>query len=194
MDRGLEAPPEDRDGLYQLMLDRISDMVHDIGHSDFSDWETLARIDQEVEMRRSLGGKLEAAARGAYTLTQESEVIEAKRTDLRLASVRGDRRAVIELKLSHRWTLKELEAALTHQLEHQYLRHQSCRAGCLLITDNGAQKSCRIGQGLRHTFDQLISRLQRLAAERTAASPVDIRMTVVGLPLRPGAPAGKSRP
>lgn len=185
LDIGLEVPPHDRDGMFQLMVDRLEDIEHEIGHSDFSDWETLARIDLESEMRRSLGAKLEMTGRGAFTLTQESEVIEAKRTDLRLASVRSPAKAVIEIKLSHKWTLAQMEKALSDQLQGQYLRHQDCRAGCLLITDNGRQKTWRKGAGPRLSFNGLIDHLRALAIAQVAASRTDVRIAVMGLGLRP---------
>src|SRR5437588_3992315 len=112
------------------MVDRLDDLAHDIAHDDFTDRRTLRTITDESQMQRTLARRIRDTARGAYIVTREEEVADLKRTDIRLAAVRGDQRAVIEIKIAdQRWSLTDLEGALRNQLVGQYLRHQSCKAG-----------------------------------------------------------------
>ena len=135
-----EAPPSDRDGLFQVMIDRLGDLAHDIAHHEFTDRTTLRTIHDEVEMQRTLALRLSALANGAFDVTREPETADLKKTDIRLAAVVADHQAAIEIKLiDKRWSLSDLEHALRHQLVGQYLRHNRCRAGCLLLTYDGTR-------------------------------------------------------
>ena len=122
------------------MKDRLDDLSHDIAHDDFTDRRTLRSISKECEMQRTLARRLRDRASGAYVVTREDEVADRNRTDIRLAAVAGDQKAVIEVKLADSWSLAELERALREQLVGRYLRHQTCRAGCLLLTYMGKQQ------------------------------------------------------
>jgi len=42
----LEAPPRDRDSLFDVMMSRLDDLQHDIAHHDFTDRRILQRIDE----------------------------------------------------------------------------------------------------------------------------------------------------
>ena len=84
-----EAPPQDRDGLFALMMDRLEDIAHDLAYGDFTDRRTMQRIDEESEMQRMLARRLNERANGAYLVTREEEVADKKRTDIRLLALRG---------------------------------------------------------------------------------------------------------
>ncbi|WBF66049.1 hypothetical protein LN040_09920 [Desulfovibrio subterraneus] len=181
----LEAPPHDRDGLFDIMLDRLEDLAHDIAHGDFSDRRTLRTIKDEPEMQRSLAWKLDAKSKGAFIVTREDEVADQKRTDIRLSAVQGGQKAVIEIKLADtRWSLTDLVKALRNQLVGQYLRHESCKAGCLLLTFNG-QKTYWVQPGTkkRLSFEKMVEYLNQIAKEIQAERLYDIRIKVLGLDL-----------
>lgn len=130
LERQYEVPPTI--AMFSVMVDRLDDLAADIASHDFTDRRTLQSIVEEVEMQRTLALRLEAAARGAYTVTREAEVADAKRTDIRVAAVRGNQKATIEIKIADKgWSVKDLERALREQLVGQYLCHDSCKAGCL---------------------------------------------------------------
>src|SRR4051794_10062305 len=119
------------------MMDRLDDLAHNLANDDFTDRRTLLTIEDEIEMQRTPALRLRYAEKGAYTVSREEEVADLKKTDIRLVARRGEQRAVIEVKIAdRRWSLSELEDALRVQLVGQYLRHDSCRAGCLLVTYN----------------------------------------------------------
>ena len=126
-----EASPQDRDGLFDVMIDRLDDLQYDLARHDFSDRRTVQRIDAESEMQRTLARRIREKANGTYIVTREEEVADGKRTDIRLLTTNGNQKTVIEVKIVDHWTLKQLEEALQEQLMGKYLRHANCKAGCL---------------------------------------------------------------
>jgi hypothetical protein len=186
LEKQYEAPPHDRDGLFELMIDRLDDLAVDISDHDFTDRRTLQTITEEVEMQRTLARRLEAMARGAYTVTRETEVADAKRTDIRLAAVRGDQKATVEIKIADKgWSLADLERGLREQLFGQYLRHDSCKAGCLLLTFNGTKKHWQHPEtGTPMSFTDVVEHLATLARTIEAEQSYAVRLAVRGLDLR----------
>lgn len=165
---------------------RVDDLAADIAEYDFTDRRTLQTIVEEVEMQRTLALRLEGMARAAYTVTREAEVADAKRTDIRLAAVRGNQKATIEIKIADKgWSVNELERALRGQLVGQYLCHESCKAGCLLLTYNGDKKYWEHpGTGASMIFNELIAHLDALARTIEAEQNHAVRLSVRGVDLR----------
>lgn len=178
-----EAPPHDRDGLFAVMLDRLDDLAHSLRHGDFTDRRTLRTISEEPEMQRTLAARLEANANGAYVVVREEEVADNKLPDIRLAATRGDQRVVAEVKIADSWSPAELEHALEHQLVGQYLRHDRCRAGCLLLTNSGTRAWNHPTGGGRMTFQDLVDHLNGKARDMEERARGRIRIRVVGIDL-----------
>lgn len=180
-----ETPPHDRDGLFAIMMDRLDDLAHDVAHDDFTDRRTLQRISEEPEMQRTLARRLKDKANGAYIVTREDEVADRKETDIRLSAVRGDQKAAIEVKIAdQRWSRSDLERALRNQLVGQYLRHETCKAGCLLLTYNGEKKYWVHPITKKHLdFTGLVAYLNNAARELEIESNHGFRLTVFGLDL-----------
>ena len=194
MDKSHELPPRGRDEIFQLMIDRLEDLQHDLYHDDFSDRRTLQTIIHEAEMQRSIAQRFKAMARDAYTLDREPEVAEAKRPDVRLRSNADGTKAAIEIKIAdNEWTLKDLEKALRTQLVGQYLRHESCRVGCLLLTFNGKRKRWPTATGRRLTSVELVTHLNRLAQKIETKRNREVRVVVFGLYLNEKLPAREFR-
>ena len=96
-----EAPPQDRDGLFAIMMDRLEDIAFDLAHGDFTDRRTVQGIAEESEMQRTLARRLRENANGAYLVTREEEVADRKYPDIRLSTaVRGNQKAVVEVKIA----------------------------------------------------------------------------------------------
>jgi hypothetical protein len=184
-DERLEAPPRDRDALFSVMIDRLEDLSHDIAHDDFTDRRTLQKIHDESEMQRTLARRLRDAAKGAYVVSREDEVADLNRTDIRLAAVRGEQKAVIEIKIADkRWSLAQLENALRDQLVGQYLRHKTCKAGCLLLTYDGTKEYWKLpNTGRRLSFPELVEHLKRSAEAIEQEFKHEVRLTVCPLDL-----------
>lgn len=186
LDERFEAPPHDRDSLFEVMMDRLADLQHEIAHDDFSDRRTLQAISLEAEMQRTLARRLRDAARGAYSVSREDEVADSKRTDIRLSTTGGEHRAAIEIKIADtRWSLGDLEKALETQLVGQYLRDDAGRAGCLLLTFNG-DKDYWVdpASGAQLDFDAVCGRLKERAQQIEVQRGFQIRLGLFGLDLR----------
>lgn len=180
-----EAPPRDRDGLFRVMTDRLDDLAHDLTHCDFTDRRTLRRISDEIEMQRTLAWRIDAKAKGAFVVTREEEVADQKRTDIRVSAVRCDQKGVIEVKLADtRWSLTDLEQTLRNQIVGQYLRHETCKAGCLLLTYDG-QKKFWIHPVTRKrlNFTNMVTYLNEKARALEIDNLHRIRLAVFGLDL-----------
>ena len=123
-------------------------------------------------------------------MDREPEVADAKKPDIRLRSKADGIKAAIEIKIadSKRSSAKGLEEALKKQLVGQYLRHDSCRAGCLLLTFNGKRKSWPTSTGIRLNPTQLVLHLNQLAQKLEAQRRGEVRVVVFGLHLAPDQP------
>jgi hypothetical protein len=185
LDNRNEVPPNDRDGLFAIMVDRLDDLAHDVAHHDFTDRRTLRSITEEVEMQRTLALRLDANANGAFLVTREDEVADQKRTDIRLSAVRGGQKAVVEVKIAdERWSLSDLQRALNNQLVGQYLRHSICKAGCLLLTYDGKKRYWVHPDSKKHLkFHDMVAFLNEKAKELEVDSQYEIRLSVFGLDL-----------
>ena len=185
--RRFEAPPQDSPALLRTLIDRLEDFDHDLRHHDFSVRETLQRIPNEPEMQRNLADRLLQKANGAYDVIREDEVIDGKKPDIRLATIGTGQKVAVEVKMADKCTVKELREALCDQLRSQYLRHASCRCGCLLLTYQGSKRwwvdpetQKRLG------FRQLLALLDDECKTLAAADTAPIHMVVHGLDLHCG--------
>ncbi len=179
-----ERPPQNSAELAQVMADRLSDLDYDLHHHDFNDRHVLRGITTEPEMQPVLARKLDDAARNAYRVSREEEVADKKETDVRLAATAFNGRAVIEIKIGDKWSVRQLEDALETQLLGQYLRHQNCSVGCLLVTYAGRKGFEDPNSGASLSFEQVIERLSQRAAELEQREQGCVALSVVALDLR----------
>ena len=166
------------------MTNRLEDLAHDLAHDDFTDRRTLRTIKLESEMQLTLAGRIRDRARGAYTVTREDEVADRKKPDIRLATVRGQQRAAIEVKIADHLSIADFELTLRNQLVGQYLRHNSCRVGCLLLTYHGEKKQWRHPESRTNfKFKDVIHHLDEMAKNIEGEQDYRIRLLVQGLDL-----------
>ena len=184
IEKRYEIPPKDRDGLFDLLLDRLDDLAHNLRHDDFSDRRTVQSITDEKEMQRTIASRLRARANDAYKVTREEEVADGKSPDIRLLAVGTDQKVAVEIKIADSWSLKDLECGLRKQLVGQYLRHSNCTAGCLLLTYHDRKKYWVDPiTRKRLAFHDVVSFLQEKATEIERERRHDIRVAVFDLDL-----------
>ncbi len=184
LEKRYEAPPTDRDGLFQVMVDRLEDLQHEFTHGDLSDRRTVQNISREAELQRTLASRLRDRANGAYRVTREEEVADSKRIDIRLHSTNGNHKAVIEVKIAERWSLNKLEWALENQLVGQYLMDDNCRAGCLLLTRHVPERCWVHSESKRcFNFTEMVEYLNNRALQIDEQKAGTIRVKVFGLDL-----------
>ncbi len=177
-----DAPEADRDGMFQLMLDRLSDLQHDISAHEFTERPILLRIDKEAEMQVWFAKRLQDRANGAYKVDREAMVVNAKETDIRLLSVRTSDQAVIEIKLANNgYSVTDFLTALEVQLVGQYMQHDTCRAGCLLITMAEPRTWKHPDDGTSMSFAAVIDLLKAKAKALVADMNYSLCLEVVGI-------------
>lgn len=179
-----EAPQADRNGMFRLMMDRLADLQHDIAAHEFSERPILVGIDKEKDMQVWFAKRLQDRENGAYRVDREALVVNDKETDIRLLSMRSKAQAVIEMKLANNgYSVVDLERALEEQLVGQYMQHDDCRAGCLLVTMSKSRSWRCPDTGTILNFSALLERLRTLAANLQVQLNHQIRLAVVGIDL-----------
>ncbi len=146
-------------------------------------------------MQRTLAKRLEDTSRSSFTVVRESEVADQKRTDIVLAAAGSLDKAVIEVKLADdRWSLLELEYALTNQLAALYARHNNCRAGCLLLSYDGTRTQWTGPKGRSFDWNGLLEHLAQVAMQAEQERSSSIKLAIVGLDLTdPALPVSRNR-
>ena len=180
-----EIPPNDRDSLFELMMERLEDLAQYYAYDDLSNRQTVLNITKETEMQLTLAGRLRDEAKNSYKVTREEEVANQKRTDIRLLAVNCDQKAVIEVKIADsRWSLSDLNKALRDQLVGKYLGDANCKAGCLLLTCHDVNKYWIHPETRRRIkFPALIAYLNEKAAALEEENMRTTRISVFGLDL-----------
>ncbi len=179
MECDFDVAPQNPADLQKIAERRISDIDHDAHNADFAQGTTLKALGTEAEVQIWVGNELRNRRHRGYSTERESEVVGNNRPDIRLRS--GDISLPIEIKVAESWTLPELEAALTAQLEGRYLLHQDARHGVLLIVHQHARsRGWQDTKGAWLTFPQVIARLRALAVERAGVSH-DAAKAVIGV-------------
>lgn len=179
-----EPPPADRNGMFQLMMARIVDLQRDIAAHEFSERPVLAGIDKEKNMQVWFARRLQDRENGVYRVDREAVVVNDKETDIRLLSVRSNAQAVIEMKLANNgYTVADLEKALEEQVVGQYMQHDNCRAGCLLVTMNKSRYWQCPESGVLLDFEAVLSRLRKQAIALEVRMSYEIRLAIIGIDL-----------
>jgi hypothetical protein len=179
-----EVPPKTRYEMFDLLGHRLDDLEDMLLH-DSSPRQTLARIDDESEMRRAIAREFELNARGSYTVDQEGVTADDKETDIRLRAMSGIE-AVIELKLADKGrSIADLSRGLRDQLVTKYMAPEYRRSGCFLITLAKDRRWRHPTTNATLEFEELIKFLSEEAAEIVQSMGHQMSLTVRGLDLRP---------
>ena len=138
-------------------------------------------------MQRTLGWRLRERANGVYRVTREEEVADAKQPDIRFTTVGSvENRVALEVKIADNgWSVADLKRALRKQLVGQYLRHENCTGGCLLLTFHGRKRYwVHPDSKKRLAFADVVGLLGEMARALEQEHGNDIRVEVFGLDLR----------
>lgn len=157
----LERIPTNHRDLWDLAIDRLYDLKHDLEQGDSSIASILKPVDQEIEIRKFIGGWCRDRSAGRYAVPQEEELADAKRPDLRFHGVGFDGPVPAELKLADKWTGPSLFERLENQLCGQYLRDPRSSHGLFVLVYHGDKTSWDLPAGGRaETFADLVAALQ----------------------------------
>ncbi|PCJ86124.1 MAG: hypothetical protein COA54_09545 [Thiotrichaceae bacterium] len=136
----LECTPSNHKELAELAVFRLLDLKDDLEHGDGSLASILKTVTQETEMRKYIARELRERAFGRYTITQEEELADAKRPDLRFHGTSFDGPVPVELKLAdNNWGGPKLFERLENQLCGDYLRDNRSNRGVFILVYRGAK-------------------------------------------------------
>ena len=185
LDKKQNLIPTDNRSIHNVLLNRMNDFSHFVEESESSPQETLQRIEKEPELRRYIANWLNDHSRDAYTVNQEAVKKGEKETDIRLTSSYKDIESTIELKLDdkcYRWSGSQLEDALRNQLVGQYLSHERCRSGCLLLCMREHRNWKNPHTCKKMSLNETVAWLQGIADEIMKENP-ELLVSVRGLDL-----------
>ncbi|SDG59109.1 NACHT domain-containing protein [Thalassobaculum litoreum] len=158
----LMVTPANHRELWYHAIDKLDTLKQDIENGDSSIASILQAVDQETEFRKFIGGWCRDRAAGRYIVSQEEELSDAKRPDLRFFGVGFDAPVPTELKLADKWTGPHLFERLEMQLCGDYLRDVRSNRGIFLFVYLGEKSYWDLPNGRRaETFEMLIEELQR---------------------------------
>ena len=118
-----------------MALSRFVDLKDDLENGDDSVARVLLGVKEETVMRNYLAHELRDRSRGRYTLTQEEELADSKRPDLRFHGAGFDAPVPVELKLANKWTGPKLFERLEVQLSGDYLRDNRSARGIFALVN-----------------------------------------------------------
>ncbi|WP_038972202.1 ATP-binding protein [Bradyrhizobium genomosp. III] len=188
LDQYGETPPTTRDGMFDIMRDRLDD-IDDLLKRDTSPRAAWAGITDEKVLRREIARTLSDKANHLYTVDQEGVTADEKETDIRLRSTAASQQAVVELKIGEQpRSAGVLRAALKDQLLKKYMSSDECRAGCLYISVASDRTWRHPDTGKKLDLDGLVAMLNEEADRIAADLGGSVRLSAKGLDLRPRLP------
>jgi hypothetical protein len=180
----LERTPSNHRELAELAILRLLDLKDDLENGDSSVANILKTVTQEIEMRKYLGRELREKALGRYSIPQEEELADAKRTDLRFHRAEVDGPVPTELKLADKWSGPKLFERLENQLCGDYLRDNRSSRGIFLLVYRGKQAHWELpSSGDRVDFTGLITALEEHWLQIAPKFPNVDDITVIGIDL-----------
>lgn len=152
--------PKTHKELFSLALLRIIELKDWLENGDDSQWRTWQRVEEETEMRNLIASELRKTAQNKYSISQENELANSQRTDIRLENPRINSPVPIELKiLDKNWTGPDLCERLRNQLVGDYLREANSGCGIFLLVAQNTNKKWFIN-GSRVGLNELEETLQ----------------------------------
>jgi hypothetical protein len=171
-EKSFETAPTNAKDLKSVLLRRLSDMQHELLHSDFAQGRSFKSLPMEADVQNWIADRLRLKQGRSFSIEREPHVIGEKEPDIRARAKTGDASVAIEVKVAESWTLEQLEDALTTQLCGRYLRSNECRYGILLLVHQVERPS-----GWKHSesnalfsFAEVVSHLRGLALKICGAS------------------------
>ncbi len=164
----LELTPTTSRELYDIAVNRLLDLKHDYEDGDYSPATVVIQTHLEEELRNYLASELQRNAQSRYSISQEDELPNEQRTDIRFmhASVRG--MVPVELKIADKWSGNDLFKKLRLQLCGDYLRDPANENGIYLLVNRGEErKKWKLPDGKSVSFVGVVEGLREHAVQIT---------------------------
>ena len=179
----LESVPRNQYELFDLAVQRLIDLKHDLEDGDESIASTLAKENEERGMRKYIAGWCRDRSSGRYIVAQEEELADARRPDCRFIGSLFDGTVPVELKLAQKWTGAELFESLENQLCAGYLRDYRSNFGIFILVYSGGRDSWKTSIERSLTFSELINSLQEHWEKISCNFPKVEEIKVIGIDL-----------
>lgn len=190
----LESTPSTHRELWNLAVDRLLDLKHDLEDGDSSYAELLLPANQETSIRKFIGKWLRDHAAGRYVVPQEEQLADDKRPDYRIQNSSFYEPVPIELKLSQKWSGPAHFERLQNQLCGDYLRGVDSTCGIFLLVNHGGKGTWALPNNDQVDFQELVTALQDYWLAITPKFPnvEDIKVIGIDLTKRGGQAAAKA--
>ena len=140
----LTRNPETQRQLFDLTVKLLTKLKNWLEQGDYSPYATWQKANTESEIRNLVAGWLDQNADHNFSLSQEAEVSNKQRVDIRLQNQNTGYPIPIELKLLDKnWTGPNLCKCLRDQLVGDYLRDGTERHGIMLLVRKGPKPAKR---------------------------------------------------
>lgn len=183
--KALESTPVNPRELFDLAVQRILDLKHDLEDGDTSIAPILIDVTEETKIRNYIGGWCRDRSQGKYSVPQEEEFSDSKRSDIRFLGSGFDCAIPIELKLAdNKWSGAKLQERLENQLCGDYLRDNRSSYGIFLLVYRGEKISWDIPEGNpKAGFSELVEALQDYWQKISVNYPKIEQIRVIGIDL-----------
>lgn len=186
---GFERVPANHRELFDLAVMRLLDLKHEQEEGDDSMASVLIRATLETEIRNFVAAWCNHRSCDRYQVTQEEELPDAKRPDLRWRGKSFDGPVPVELKIADKWSGPELFERLECQLAGDYLRDLKSNRGIYLLVNRGTRARWDLPAGGRASFEELICALQAHWTSVASAHSGVEEIRVIGIDLTKRAQA-----
>ena len=180
----MERTPRSHEELAELAVSRLFDLKYELEQGDSSIAGVLQKVDHENEMRNYIANELQGKASGRFSVSQEEELADGKKPDLRFHGVGFHGPVPVELKLADKWGGRNLFDRLENQLCGDYLRDNHSNRGIFLLVYLGVEKTAwDLPDGKRVDFSGLIQALETHWSHVSLKFPNVEEITVIGIDL-----------
>jgi predicted transcriptional regulator len=186
----IDRMPSTGQELFELVNMRLGELKHELEQSDNSIAKILASgVSKETEMRNYIADWMEKCAHGRYLTSQEEELADAKRPDIRIRGIGVEQTVPIELKLvDMKWSGNKFLERLENQLAGDYLRDNRSQYGVFLLVykNQNSQPKKWVINSQHLSFTALVDALQQhwYAIQERYSNIQDIQVIGIDLSAR----------
>lgn len=179
-----ERTPAHHRELFDLAVMRLVDLKHEMEDSDHSTASVVILTEQETQLRNWIAAWCSQHTLGRFVISQEDELPDAKRPDLRWMCSTFQGTVPTELKIADNWTGPALFERLEGQLAGDYLRDCASSRGIYLLVWRGVKKQrWRLPSGRFVSFTELLHALQEHGNSVAHTNPQVEEIKVIGIDL-----------
>lgn len=176
--------PRNHRELFDITMNQLLDIKDDMENGDTSVARVLLGINQEEVMRNYFGHELERMSAGRYQISQEEELADEKRTDLRFHGVGISSPVPTELKIADKHSGPTLFERFENQLSGDYLRDRRSSRGIFLLVNRGKERQrWQMPDGSMADFEHVVKALQDYWLLLSPKYPGVDELRVIGIDL-----------